>query len=448
MSMDLSHLNTASSPQATSPPRVKGPRRRPWFFKRLLGKILRSSITRTGRHHENNQSRTCPDSASSEKKAGDESRKKLGIKDLHTFVLSTLSGPIPVKEGIQGKETNQGSSERAADYRKAKTASNKTGSDGMKEHGQKMLSSLKANHKSQFSFGQQAGRDIQKHDPSDGLASGDRRGLESKRDSESENVELAQKSRPVAKDIASTAKTAKNIEHVRSLASKGVTVSAKAETGAGDDLETSADQVRLGAEKKIVEVFKKAKNKGKDGHGWSVLKESVSTGSFAASSISKAGDSLSASIPASVAEANSQTASGTEMPSMVEQLAARVGRAFANGKSSVSIRLDPPELGEVNVVFSRKDGKLRVILRCSHASSIHILQQEIDSLQKRFSQMGIENAAVDLAQAEGGHEGGERFFGRQDDWGIDDGNLGGSVAQGAVDETRTVRSESALDLLA
>jgi len=76
----------------------------------------------------------------------------------------------------------------------------------------------------------------------------------------------------------------------------------------------------------------------------------------------------------------------------VPTLAVEIAKGFANGKTSFDIRLDPPELGRVDVrMHIDGDGKVHTHLTVERAETLDLLQRDARGLEKALQQAGLDS---------------------------------------------------------
>lgn len=87
----------------------------------------------------------------------------------------------------------------------------------------------------------------------------------------------------------------------------------------------------------------------------------------------------------------------TEEPDVVQQLDGQIGLAIERGDSSVTVRLNPENLGEVTIEISMKDnGILSVALNAKNDATRALLDRHSDNLQQLLSSRVRETVEVDV----------------------------------------------------
>jgi flagellar hook-length control protein FliK len=111
-------------------------------------------------------------------------------------------------------------------------------------------------------------------------------------------------------------------------------------------------------------------------------------------------------------------------------------QALRNGSSTFQIRLDPDELGRVEVkLHIGSDSKVSASLVVDRVDTLHMLQREAKTLERAFEQAGLKSNGDDL-----------QFSLRQDGRGQNGGgqnthqhdSAGASAVRSAADEDSTV----------
>ncbi len=108
----------------------------------------------------------------------------------------------------------------------------------------------------------------------------------------------------------------------------------------------------------------------------------------------------------------------TALNSSWEQVAKEIGNMVVekinNEIQKVSIKLNPKELGEINVEFSIDNGRISVDLQCSNEGTKALLSANLDSLSKvvQSSLMQEANVNIQYEKAEAQNTGNEDFDGK------------------------------------
>ena len=91
----------------------------------------------------------------------------------------------------------------------------------------------------------------------------------------------------------------------------------------------------------------------------------------------------------------------TEEPDVVQQLDGQIGLAIERGDSSVTVRLNPENLGEVTIQISMKDnGVLSVALNAKNDATRALLDRHSDNLQQLLSSRVRETVEVDVQRGQ------------------------------------------------
>ncbi len=457
MQLNTSHVSTGTNRSHDSLPKSKK-QRRAWFFKRLLGGILAASAKKTSRHAKINLSKKRARQEGGDRKRS-RPKKESGNKIVPHSPAQCAAGMV-VPGKLAKEKTNRLA--RACVGREQLGSTGKTGNSPLTGQGRVKDLSLDLENEQQSGdkvVGQmrqgvektddpQVSIQRRQGDTENSRVSEHSPSLENRTSHQDKGVQSSD-ARPSMLESKSKSEIPRDMDSkpaVSKPGTKGKTHMAKTDVPGTSSTKTPGDakitNTSMGSpaqEKAVLE-----KNTGKSNNRKNLV--NVSNYSSVREPVSGLHGSSSGSSTASLSE----NPAGGRLPSLVEQMAARVGQALAAGRSSVSIRLDPPDLGELNVVFSKKGGKLRVVVQCGQSSSYHVLQQEIDQLEKRLTQMGIDHAGVDLAQSDTAREDSSSFADTaRDDAGIKDENFESSKAQDRVNRaTVSTISRSGLDLMA
>jgi len=119
-------------------------------------------------------------------------------------------------------------------------------------------------------------------------------------------------------------------------------------------------------------------------------------------------------------------ARGAQGPSPAEQVSVRITRALQAGNDKISIRLNPAELGRVEVkVELAHDGRMTAVVTADNKDTLDLLRRDASELQKALQEGGIDLDSGNLAFNLRGEDGQNADQG--------DGNAGqpGDVAGGA-----------------
>lgn len=124
-------------------------------------------------------------------------------------------------------------------------------------------------------------------------------------------------------------------------------------------------------------------------------------------------------------------------PSPAEQVSVRITRALEAGNDRISIRLNPAELGRVDVkVELSHDGRMTAVVTADKPETLDLLRRDASELQKALQQGGIDLGTGDMAFNLRGEQGQTADGG--------DGNAGASST--GKDETETVETKPELVL--
>lgn len=92
---------------------------------------------------------------------------------------------------------------------------------------------------------------------------------------------------------------------------------------------------------------------------------------------------------------------------VVEQVAVSLGslRNHGDGRHELTLRLDPPELGQVDATVELRDGSVLVRLRPWMQETVELLRAAITSLREALAQSGLQvtGVEIDLGGAHTGH---------------------------------------------
>ena len=97
------------------------------------------------------------------------------------------------------------------------------------------------------------------------------------------------------------------------------------------------------------------------------------------------------------AESGKATAARGPLPSyVVNQVADRLAYMVKNNQNSLKINIKPPELGELNVELSMKDGVLKATLTAESVAAKNTLDAGSEQLKQLLAQQGIKVESLDI----------------------------------------------------
>lgn len=85
-----------------------------------------------------------------------------------------------------------------------------------------------------------------------------------------------------------------------------------------------------------------------------------------------------------------------------ERVPERLRSAIESGKQEVRIKLDPPELGGLDVRIAIEGGEVRVVVRAEHADAAALFQQSLGELRHQLAESGLRLADAEVST--GGEE--------------------------------------------
>jgi flagellar hook-length control protein FliK len=106
-----------------------------------------------------------------------------------------------------------------------------------------------------------------------------------------------------------------------------------------------------------------------------------------------AGPTVSSAASTAPANASDKSASGGNqlaVPSNISALASAIAAKSAAGTKTFDIRMDPPELGRVDVHLSvDSDGKVQASLHAEHPQTLALLQRDSQNLERALKDAGL-----------------------------------------------------------
>jgi len=149
-----------------------------------------------------------------------------------------------------------------------------------------------------------------------------------------------------------------------------------------------------------------------------------------------------------------QTSSGASTPAT--QVGLSIGKAAANGQNRFTLRLEPPDLGRVEVKMEvSSEGNLRAMIRADSRETLDLLQRDVRSLERALADTGLktDSGSLNFSLSQNGRDG-NSGFGRDDtgrDGGAPKGEGSGDDAadepDASADDIRfTARESDGLDI--
>jgi hypothetical protein len=84
------------------------------------------------------------------------------------------------------------------------------------------------------------------------------------------------------------------------------------------------------------------------------------------------------------------------------QVALQITKALDQDRTEIRIRLDPPELGEVDIQLEFRDLRLIASINAERPDTLDLLQRDARSLARALREAGLELADADLSFAHDG----------------------------------------------
>jgi flagellar hook-length control protein FliK len=126
--------------------------------------------------------------------------------------------------------------------------------------------------------------------------------------------------------------------------------------------------------------------------------ESATQGSEATSVTTTTAPSIATAAPAATAQATPAEGAGEVSPA--DQVFAQMRANLRGAGDSITIRLDPPELGQVRISLEMDADGLRAQLRASNTQTLGDLQREAQTLINRLTEAGIQVRRIDVQPTE------------------------------------------------
>lgn len=134
------------------------------------------------------------------------------------------------------------------------------------------------------------------------------------------------------------------------------------------------------------------------------------------------------------AAASGNAASGAATPS--EQVAVEIHKGIAAGKDSITIKLNPAELGKIDVKMELSDdGTLRAVIAVDRPETLDLLQKDIRGLERALQNAGLQADSGSLNFSLRGD--GDNQAGGFETASGSDGNAGASGEEGSTDDSLT-----------
>jgi flagellar hook-length control protein FliK len=93
-----------------------------------------------------------------------------------------------------------------------------------------------------------------------------------------------------------------------------------------------------------------------------------------------------------------------ELHPATRQVALQITKALDHDRTEIRIRLDPPELGEVDIQLEFRDLRLSAAVSAERSDTLELLQRDSRSLARALREAGLELADADLSFAHNGRD--------------------------------------------
>jgi len=152
--------------------------------------------------------------------------------------------------------------------------------------------------------------------------------------------------------------------------------------------------------------------------------------------------SLNSNQTASPATATGTTPAMTSWSPVAGQVAVQISKQAKEGAQEFTIRLDPPELGRINVKLDiAHDGKVNAVISVDNEKTLHLLQRDQSQLERALADAGLQTDSGSLNFSMSGND----DSGKDNGMGAD-GGIPNSSAM-AVEATETESGNTAADTL-
>ncbi len=78
------------------------------------------------------------------------------------------------------------------------------------------------------------------------------------------------------------------------------------------------------------------------------------------------------------------------------QLSSNIATAAKNNVTKLEVRLNPVELGAVNIVLTAKDGELRALIQPEKEETMHTINQQIATIKRELESQGVKLEHIDV----------------------------------------------------
>ncbi len=138
--------------------------------------------------------------------------------------------------------------------------------------------------------------------------------------------------------------------------------------------------------------------------------------------------------PVTVTVRFDQTIHGPQLAA--QNLAMHIKRNFANGVNRFEVRLDPPELGRIDVRLDlNTDGRVAAALTVDRPETLDLLQRDARLLQKALQEAGInlEDSNLNFSLRDGGGQSAEQGGDHGGGSGLNGGVMGDAEEESMAD---------------
>jgi len=130
-------------------------------------------------------------------------------------------------------------------------------------------------------------------------------------------------------------------------------------------------------------------------------------------------NAMTANQAASPATATGNTPAMTSWSPVAGQVAVQISRQAKEGNQEFTIRLDPPELGRINVKLDiAHDGKVNAVISVDNEKTLHLLQRDQSQLERALADAGLQTDSGSLNFSMSGNDGSGKDTGMGADGGL------------------------------
>lgn len=112
----------------------------------------------------------------------------------------------------------------------------------------------------------------------------------------------------------------------------------------------------------------------------------------------------------------------TALPNTLDQIKVQVGKGLAEGKDTISVRLNPDNMGRVDIKLELQEGRVRAVVTADRPETLQLLKSDSTNLVQALQDAGLETDSSQLSfQLRGEGQEARQFAGQREQGGSSGG---------------------------